>query len=168
MAKSSELRPVPLISKPLDQWTEREWVLAEPTVGMTGARLEELRSARSGLTRRDFLKVSGAGLAGVGLLGTAGCGVFSGGGDSGGNSGGGGGGPLKINLEGDIPDLVSTTSTDEVSFNVLNNINEGLYRLDLEEVPQPAMAESVEQSDDGLTYTFTLREGVQCGPTATR
>jgi oligopeptide transport system substrate-binding protein len=134
--------------------------LAEPTVRATGVRLEELRSARNSLTRRDFLKISGAGLAGMGLLGTAGCGVFSG--DSGGgNGGGGGGGPLKINLGADIPDLASTTSTDEVSFNVLNNINEGLYRLDADEEPQPAMAESVEQSDDGLTYTFTLREGVQ-------
>lgn len=138
--------------------------MTESNVGATGARLEELRPARNGLTRRDFLKVSGAGLAGVGLLGTAGCGVFSGGGDSGGGNGGGGGGgggSLKINLEGDIPDLESTISTDEVSFNVLNNINEGLYRLDANNEPVPAMAESVEESDDGLNYTFTLRDGIQ-------
>ncbi len=40
-----------------------------------------------GLTRRDFLKISGAGLAGAALLGVAGCG-----GGGGGQQGGGGGG----------------------------------------------------------------------------
>lgn len=37
----------------------------------------------SGLTRREFLKVSGAGLAGAALLGTAGCGARGGGGGGG-------------------------------------------------------------------------------------
>ena len=32
------------------------------------------------LSRRDFLKISGTGLAGAALLGTAGCGVFQQGG----------------------------------------------------------------------------------------
>lgn len=41
----------------------------------------------AGLTRRDFLKISGAGLAGAALLGVAGCG-----GGGGGQQGGGGGG----------------------------------------------------------------------------
>ena len=36
----------------------------------------------------------------------------------------------------------------------------GLVRLDEEVVPQPALAESWEISEDGLTYTFHLREGV--------
>ncbi|MGH3098883.1 MAG: hypothetical protein ACRDMV_23090, partial [Streptosporangiales bacterium] len=40
------------------------------------------------LTRQDFLKLSGAAAAGVGLLGAAGC---SGGGKIGGQQGGGGG-----------------------------------------------------------------------------
>ncbi len=30
-----------------------------------------------GITRRDFLKIGGTGLAGAALLGTAGCGAFS-------------------------------------------------------------------------------------------
>lgn len=37
---------------------------------------------------------------------------------------------------------------------------EGLYRLDKNGVPEPAAAESVDISDDGLTYTFHLREGL--------
>ena len=39
------------------------------------------------ISRRDFLKISGTGLAGATLLGTAGCGVFSGGGGGGGGGG---------------------------------------------------------------------------------
>jgi oligopeptide transport system substrate-binding protein len=110
-------------------------------------------------SRRDFLKLSGTGLAGAALLGTAGCGsVFE---------GGGGGGSaqktdtLNINLENEVPDLNSATMTDTTSFNVVTNLNEGLYRLDQNQEPVPATAEGVEISSDGLTYTFTLRDGVQ-------
>jgi oligopeptide transport system substrate-binding protein len=109
-------------------------------------------------SRRDFLKMSGTGLAGAALLGTAGCGsVFQ---------GGGGGGSaqktdtLNINLLTEVPDLNSATMTDVTSFNVVTNVNEGLYRLDQDQNPQPASAEGVEISSDGLTYTFTLRDGI--------
>ncbi|CAN5757580.1 peptide ABC transporter substrate-binding protein [soil metagenome] len=68
---------------------------------------------------------------------------------------------VRIDMRSDIPDLNSTTTTDVVSFDMLNNLNEGLYRLDENEEPQPAMAESVETSDDGLNYTFTLRDGIE-------
>ena len=37
---------------------------------------------------------------------------------------------------------------------------EGLYTLDKDGVPIPGQAESVEISADGLTYTFTLRDGL--------
>ncbi len=37
---------------------------------------------------------------------------------------------------------------------------DGLYQYDMENVQQPALAESYEVSEDGLTYTFKLREGV--------
>jgi peptide/nickel transport system substrate-binding protein len=43
---------------------------------------------------------------------------------------------------------------------VLDNLGEGLVRADFETgTIQPGLAESWEVSDDGLTYTFTLREG---------
>ncbi|MDR1560540.1 MAG: ABC transporter substrate-binding protein [Clostridiales bacterium] len=38
---------------------------------------------------------------------------------------------------------------------------EGLYTLDDNGVPIPGQAESVDVSDDGLTYTFHLRDGIQ-------
>jgi len=76
---------------------------------------------------------------------------------------GGGGDPstLRLNLQAEIPDLDSTTTADAVSAGVLNNVMEGLYRLDEDQQPQPAMAKSVEISDDKLTYVFTLRDGVR-------
>jgi len=38
---------------------------------------------------------------------------------------------------------------------------EGLYKLDEDGIPQPGQAESVDISDDGITYTFTLRDGLK-------
>jgi oligopeptide transport system substrate-binding protein len=127
----------------------------------------KLRTARLGvgttqgatrITRRDFLKIGGTGLAGAALLGTAGCGVFEQGGEQGGD--GGGGKSITVNLQDTIRGLDSATTTDEVSFNVLVNAIEGLYRLDENARPVPGQAESVDISEDGLTYTFTLRDGI--------
>lgn len=58
-----------------------------------------------------------------------------------------------------IPSVDSAIVEDSVGFNVLNNVNEGLYRLNLDNVAEPAMAgEEAEISEDGLTYTFKLRD----------
>jgi oligopeptide transport system substrate-binding protein len=65
---------------------------------------------------------------------TTGCGVFQSQEEGGGNQN-----TLTLNLEADIADLNSSTVTDVYSFNVLNNVMEGLYRLDENEKPQPAM-----------------------------
>jgi oligopeptide transport system substrate-binding protein len=111
------------------------------------------------ITRRDFLKIGGTGLAGAALLGTAGCGVFQQGGGQ--QGGGGGGNSITVQLEGPIRDMDSTTTTDSVSTEVLQHVMCGLYRLDEDTKPVPAMAESVDISEDGLNYTFTLRDGIQ-------
>lgn len=58
-----------------------------------------------------------------------------------------------------IPSVDSAIVEDAVGFNVLNNVNEGLYRLNLENVAEPAMAaEEAVVSEDGLTYTFKIRD----------
>lgn len=59
----------------------------------------------------------------------------------------------------EMPTADPSLATDEVSFNAINNVYEGLYRLDKENRPQPAgAAEMAEISEDGLTYKVKLRE----------
>src|SRR5215208_7821097 len=80
------------------------------------------------ISRRDFLKIGGAGFAGATLLGALpGCGVFS---QGGGQEGGGGGNSIAINLGDNFRDLDSTTTTDSASTAILDNVMEGLMRLD--------------------------------------
>jgi oligopeptide transport system substrate-binding protein len=112
--------------------------------------------SRRSISRRDFLKIGGTGLAGAALLGTAGCSVFERGSQQGDTAG-----TISVNLEDTIRDLDSTTTTDEVSSNILVNVIEGLYRLDENARPVPAQAEKADISEDGLTYTFTLRDGIK-------
>lgn len=68
---------------------------------------------------------------------------------------------VNLYLENEIPTLNQFAASDNIAFNVLNNISEGLYRLDMDNKPQPAMAKDCEISDDKLTYTFTLRDGLK-------
>jgi oligopeptide transport system substrate-binding protein len=130
----------------------------------------KIRTARLGMretpgvtriSRRDFLKIGGTGLAGAALLGTAGCGNVFGGGQGGAGGGGGGSKVITANLRDNIRGMDSATSTDEVSWNIVVNVIEGLYRLDENARPVPAQAEKVDISEDGLTYTFTLRDGIK-------
>ncbi|MGF9916519.1 peptide ABC transporter substrate-binding protein [Paenibacillus ehimensis] len=72
-----------------------------------------------------------------------------------------GGNAITLSVETEITDLNQFSASDNVSFAILNNVNEGLYRLDQKNEPWPAMAKGVDISKDGLTYTFTLRDGVK-------
>ncbi|HAL00189.1 MULTISPECIES: peptide ABC transporter substrate-binding protein [unclassified Exiguobacterium] len=65
---------------------------------------------------------------------------------------------LNLTSGSDIPALSPTVATDSVSFTVLNNVQEGLFRLDENQEATPGVAESVDVSEDGLTYTFKLRD----------
>ncbi|MED4923287.1 peptide ABC transporter substrate-binding protein [Anoxybacillus geothermalis] len=58
----------------------------------------------------------------------------------------------------EIPSLDPALATDQVSFIVLNNVMEGLYRLGKDNKPVPGVAESYTVSEDGKTYTFKLRQ----------
>ena len=57
-----------------------------------------------------------------------------------------------------IPSLVPWKATDEVSFTTLGNVLEGLVVLGENGSIHPGVAESWDVSEDGLTYTFHLRE----------
>ncbi|ETP69485.1 peptide ABC transporter substrate-binding protein [Planococcus glaciei] len=66
---------------------------------------------------------------------------------------------LNLMESAEIPTMDSALAEDAVAFNIMNNVNEGLYRLNQENVAEPAVAEGEpEISEDGLTYTFKLRD----------
>lgn len=60
-----------------------------------------------------------------------------------------------------IPTMDSAMATDEFAFQFLGATTEGLYRLDEDAEPAPGIAEDHEVSDDGLTWTFDLREDAE-------
>ncbi|TSB45519.1 peptide ABC transporter substrate-binding protein [Bacillus sp. P16(2019)] len=74
------------------------------------------------------------------------------------NGGGSGDNILRLNNSNEPTSLDSTQAFDNVSYNILNNLMEGLTRLGETHEPEEATAENWEVSDDGLTYTFTIRE----------
>ncbi len=61
----------------------------------------------------------------------------------------------------EIRTLVQWDASDTQSFTILNNAFEGLYRLGVDHQPEPALATDYAISDDKLTYTFTLRDGIE-------
>ncbi len=65
-----------------------------------------------------------------------------------------------LNLPGssDIPTLDVSKATDTVSFQVMNDTMEGLTRVDKDGTVQPGVATEWTASEDGLTWTFKLRE----------
>ena len=65
---------------------------------------------------------------------------------------------LKLLQTSNIPSLVPWAATDSASFLMLGNILEGLVVFGENGSIEPGAAESWEISEDGLTYTFKLRE----------
>ncbi|WP_251869303.1 peptide ABC transporter substrate-binding protein [Enterococcus italicus] len=66
---------------------------------------------------------------------------------------------FKVVVQQEMPSADLSLATDTISFSALNNVYEGLYRLDKDNNPEPAgAAEKATVSDDGLTYTIKLRE----------
>ena len=67
---------------------------------------------------------------------------------------------LKLTLSAQPPtlDTVATNSVDSAT--VARNVFETLVTPNGNFQPEPMLAEKVDLSDDGLTYTFTLRQGV--------
>ena len=54
--------------------------------------------------------------------------------------------------------LNTLTATYSLEFSMFKHLYENLYMLDESDVPQPAAAETVDVSEDGMTYTFHLRD----------
>lgn len=64
---------------------------------------------------------------------------------------------FRINLASEPPTLDPAQATDQVSFTVINAIYEGLTIIDENGNVQPGIAEKWDVSEDGKTYTFTIR-----------
>lgn len=113
------------------------------------------------MNRRDFLKLSGAGITGAALLGVAGCG----GGEQvgGGGQGGGGGGTFTYGRGADSVSLDPIHATDGESFVVTRQVMDTLLSFQPGTTsPIPSLATEVpEPEDGGLRYTFNIREGVK-------
>ncbi|MUT65096.1 peptide ABC transporter substrate-binding protein [Paenibacillus sp. NEAU-GSW1] len=82
--------------------------------------------------------------------------------ETGNNAGGEGAATAKsefrMNLASEPPSLDPAQAQDQVSATVLNGIYEGLTRKDENGNDVPGIAKEWKISDDGLTYTFTLRD----------
>lgn len=65
---------------------------------------------------------------------------------------------LNIMLETPVESLDPQQATDGTSFEVIADYTDGLMQMDADGQAVPAIAESYDLSDDGLTYTFHLRE----------
>jgi peptide/nickel transport system substrate-binding protein len=68
---------------------------------------------------------------------------------------------LNIALTAQPPTLDTAITVSAVALDTAGNIYEQLFTLDANYNPVPVLAESVEVSEDGLTYTFPLRKGVK-------
>ncbi len=66
---------------------------------------------------------------------------------------------LSVNVQQEMPSADLSLNTDVIGSVALNNVYEGIYRLDKDQKPQPAGAtEKAEISEDGLVYKVKLRE----------
>ncbi|RED65570.1 peptide ABC transporter substrate-binding protein [Cohnella lupini] len=68
---------------------------------------------------------------------------------------------MVMNYRADPPALDVSIAESSASFTILGAVSEGLYRLDKDMNPQPALAAELPKiSDDGTVYTIKLRDGL--------
>lgn len=68
---------------------------------------------------------------------------------------------FKINIENNPKNLDAQMATDSESIMIITNMMEGLMKKQASGAIVPAAAESFEMSEDGLTYTFYLKQNQQ-------
>ncbi|WP_035053754.1 peptide ABC transporter substrate-binding protein [Carnobacterium pleistocenium] len=107
------------------------------------------------MEKKKYLQLMGLSLASISLL--AACGGESE--ESATNKEGNDKQVLNLVETAELPTMNSILATDSVSFNVMNNVNEGLFRQGPDgELVLGMAAEEPLVSEDGLTYTFKIRE----------
>ncbi len=70
------------------------------------------------------------------------------------------GGVLRVGLSADPAELDPHLTSLTAAWHVIEHVYEGLVSYDSSLAPIPSLAESWDVSEDGLTYTFALRQGV--------
>jgi len=65
---------------------------------------------------------------------------------------------LKVQVDVEVASMDPQIARDGTSFEVMGAVTEGLYSVDAAGAPILAIAESVDKSEDGLSYTFHLRD----------
>jgi oligopeptide transport system substrate-binding protein len=68
---------------------------------------------------------------------------------------------ITVNIASEPPEMFSVTTTDTTSFSVLRHVIENLVTLDANDKVQPGVAKEWTVSDDGLVYTFKLRDDMK-------
>lgn len=68
---------------------------------------------------------------------------------------------MHLIVESELATTDSVLVAENITFASVNQFIEGLYRLDKNNEPIPALAESEAISEDGLTYTFHLRDNAK-------
>lgn len=68
---------------------------------------------------------------------------------------------IDIAITAQPPTLDGAVTVSQASLDIARNIFETLVTLDENYEPVPMLAESIDTSDDGKTYTFHLREGIK-------
>ena len=106
-------------------------------------------------------------MAGTMMLGVVGCGsssdtagsgsVTTGTEGTGSDTAAAGSSDMNVMLETPVESLDPQQATDGTSFEVIADYTDGLMQMDADGQAVPAIAESYDLSDDGLTYTFHLR-----------
>ena len=113
------------------------------------------------MRRIRVLPVAAAVLMTVAACSGGGEGVDTGSGGGGDEGGGSGGGTLVAAVAAQPDQLDPHVTTAYPSFQVLENVYDTLVVPNAEDLTmEPSLAESWETSDDQLTWTFTLRDGV--------
>ncbi len=68
---------------------------------------------------------------------------------------------ITVNIASEPPEMFTVTTTDTTSFSIIRHVIENLVTLDENDKVVPGVAKDWEVSEDGLVYTFNLREGMK-------
>jgi oligopeptide transport system substrate-binding protein len=68
---------------------------------------------------------------------------------------------ITVNIATEPPQMFSVTTTDVTSFSVIRHVIENLIELDENNQVIPGVAKDWKVSDDGLVYTFNLRDNMK-------